>query len=107
MSRAPDARRVALDALVRIDVDGAFANLVLPPMLERSDLSERDRAFATELVYGATRLRGSLDWAIERFVRPGMELEPAVRNALRLGAYQLLMLRTPAQAAVSTSVSSS
>jgi len=90
--------------MVRIDVDGAYANLVLPPMLDRSQLSQRDRAFVTELVYGATRLRGSLDWAVDRFVRAGMELEPEVRNALRLGAYQLLVLKTPPHAAVSTSV---
>jgi 16S rRNA (cytosine967-C5)-methyltransferase len=103
-ARRPDARRIALDALVRIDVDGAYANLVLPPMLARSQLSARDRAFATELVYGATRLRGSLDWAIDRFVRPGIDVEPQVRNAMRLGAYQLLMLGTSPHAAVSTSV---
>ncbi|MCU1462634.1 MAG: hypothetical protein JWO37_2709 [Acidimicrobiales bacterium] len=99
-----DARAVALDAMLRIDVDGAYANLVLPPMLARSRLSARDRAFVTELVYGATRLRGLLDWAIDRFLRAGAPVEPAVRNALRLGAYQLLVLRTPPHAAVSTSV---
>jgi 16S rRNA (cytosine967-C5)-methyltransferase len=100
----PDARHLAIDALVRIDVDGAYANLVVPPMLDRSRLAERDRAFVTELVYGTTRLRGWLDAAVDRFVRPGMVLEPIVRNALRLGAYQLLVLKTPPHAAVSTTV---
>jgi len=37
--------------LKRIDSDGAYANLVLGAMLERSGLSDQDRRFATELVY--------------------------------------------------------
>jgi 16S rRNA (cytosine967-C5)-methyltransferase len=96
-----DPRRVALRALRRID-EGAFANLVLPPLLERSDLDERDRHFATELTYGTTRMRRACDWLVDRFVtRP---VDPDVRNALRLGAYQLEHLKTPPHAAVSSTV---
>src|SRR5205085_2831744 len=46
----PDARRTAVEALVRIERDGAYANLVLPKVLASSGLPDRDRAFATELV---------------------------------------------------------
>ena len=35
-ARASAARQLAVDALVRIDDDGAYANLALPPLLERS-----------------------------------------------------------------------
>ena len=52
-----NARRVAYDALKRIDADGAYANLMLGTMLDRSDLSDLDRRFVTELVYGTTRMR--------------------------------------------------
>jgi 16S rRNA (cytosine967-C5)-methyltransferase len=48
---------VALDALDRIDAEGSYANLVLDAMLSSSELSERDRRFATNLVYGTTRMR--------------------------------------------------
>jgi 16S rRNA (cytosine967-C5)-methyltransferase len=96
-----DPRALALDALGRID-DGAYANLVLPGMLEHSNLSDRDRGFVTELVYGTTRMRRACDFLVERFVmRP---LDGPTRNALRLGAYQLHFLRTPAHAAVSATV---
>lgn len=98
----PDARRVAVDALVRIDHDGAYANLVLPKLLERSKLSERDRAFATQLVYGTVRARRSCDWFVDRFALG--DLDPQVRAALRLGTYQLRVLGTPAHAAVSATV---
>jgi len=97
-----DARRVALEALVRIDTNGAYANLLLPTLLGRSGLSGRDRAFVTELVYGTTRMRRSCDWLVDRFVL--REVDPQVRAALRLGAYQLAYLRTPGHAAVSATV---
>ncbi|MCU1373689.1 MAG: putative rRNA methyltransferase [Actinomycetia bacterium] len=98
----PDARKVAVEALVRIETQGAYANLVLPKLLERSGLAERDRAFATELVYGTTRHRRACDWFIDRFALG--DLDPAVRASLRLGTYQLRMLGTPAHAAVSATV---
>jgi 16S rRNA (cytosine967-C5)-methyltransferase len=99
----PDARRVAIGALVRIDTEGAYANLVLPKLLARSGLPERDRAFATELVYGTTRHRRSCDWFVDRFALG--DLDPEVRAALRMGTYQLRYLGTPPHAAVSATVS--
>lgn len=99
----PDARRVAIEALVRVDTEGAYANLVLPKMLGRSGLAERDRAFATQLVYGTLRHRRACDWFVDRFALGN--LDPEVRAALRLGAYQLRFLGTPPHAAVSATVS--
>jgi 16S rRNA (cytosine967-C5)-methyltransferase len=96
------ARRVAYEALQRIDHDGAYANLALPALLERSDLDRRDRAFATDLVYGTTRMRRACDYALDRFVTK--EPAPAIRTLLRLGAYQLLFAGVPAHAAVHDTV---
>lgn len=99
--QARSARRLAHLALRRID-EGAYANLVLPGLLERSGLSERDRGFVTELVYGTTRMRRACDYLVDRFLfRP---VDGDVRAALRLGAYQLVFLATPAHAAVGETV---
>ena len=98
-----DPRTVALDALVHIERDDAYANLALPAALSRSDLSDRDRAFATELVYGTLRMRRACDWLVDRFVSKPPDLP--VRTALRLGAYQLAFLGTAPHAAVSATVS--
>jgi len=77
-----DARTVALDALVRIEEDDAYANLALGAILERSKLDGRDRGFVTELVYGVTRMRRACDFLVDRFlVRP---LDVPTRNLLRL-----------------------
>ena len=51
-------RDVALAALERVDEGGAYANLVLPPMLRRSRLTLSERAAVTDLVYGSLRMRG-------------------------------------------------
>jgi 16S rRNA (cytosine967-C5)-methyltransferase len=99
---APDARRVAFDTLLRIDTEGAYANVLLPKVLDRSDLDPRDRSFVTELVYGTTRMQRACDWLIDRFVM--RDLDPSVRAALRLGTYQLHFLGTPPHAAVGATV---
>ena len=99
MTRSP--RALALEALLRIE-DGAYANLAVPAILRRSNLDERDRAFVTELVYGTTRMGRACDWLVERFVY--RDLDPDVRTILRLGAYQLVFLQTPAHAAVGETV---
>ncbi len=95
-------RGLAVDALDRID-DGAYANLVLPPMLDRSGLDQRDRHFVTELVYGTTRRRRALDHLVDAHLR--RPPDRTTRSVLRLGAYQLLELGTPPHAAVGQTVS--
>ncbi len=96
------ARGVALDVLRRIENDGAYANLVLGPMLADSELSEQDRKFATELVYGSTRMRRACDAIIDRFA--SQPPDDQTRSILRLGTYQLAYMGVPAHAAVSATV---
>ncbi|MSY07994.1 MAG: hypothetical protein F2721_02425, partial [Actinobacteria bacterium] len=96
------SRSIALSALMRIDHDGAYANLVLPTILSRSKLSDADRRFATDLVYGTTRMRRACDALIDRFVMS--EPDDATRTLLRLGAYQLVFGGVPPHAAVSATV---
>ena len=97
-----DARTVAIKAIVRIDEEGAYANVMLPKVLEAGDLDARDRGFVTELVYGSTRRRRALDHVVDRYlVQPP---PPTARAALRIGAHQLLEMGTPPHAAVSATV---
>lgn len=98
------ARDVALDVLVRVE-QGAFANVALPAVLRRSSLDARERAQATDLVYGTLRRLRSVDHLLSLALdRPFARLEPPVRAALRVGAYQLLD-GAPAHAAVDETVS--
>jgi len=97
------ARRLAIEVLERVEKDGAFANLLLPKLLEESDLDTRDRGFVTELSYGATRMKRALDFAADRFIDRD-DVDSRVRAAVRVGTYQLLFMRVPAHAAVDATV---
>ncbi len=96
------ARGVALHVLHRIEHEGAYANLVLGPALDASGLSEQDRKFTTELVYGSTRMRRACDAIVDRFA--SQPPDEQTRSILRLGAYQMVFAGVPAHAAVSSTV---
>jgi 16S rRNA (cytosine967-C5)-methyltransferase len=77
----------------------------------RADLSERDRAFAAELAYGAIKMRRALDWHLapfltrhpERSAKRGVEersLAPVTREILRLATYELIYTRADEYATV-------
>jgi len=103
VTRTTDARTIAIEVLERVD-DGAWSNLVLPTTLRRSALDDRDRAFATDLVYGTLRLRRQCDHLLGLASnRPVARLDRPVRAALRLGVYQLVAGVAP-HAAVSATV---
>ncbi|GAB4371107.1 MAG: 16S rRNA (cytosine(967)-C(5))-methyltransferase RsmB [Deltaproteobacteria bacterium] len=97
-------RAAALRILVRVDRGGAFADILLD-RAQRRFSDPRDRALLTELVMGTLRWRGTLDAALAPFLKRPIETADAVsRGALRLGAYQLLFLRTPARAVLHETV---
>ncbi|HVN68106.1 MAG TPA: transcription antitermination factor NusB [Candidatus Binatia bacterium] len=59
----------------------------------KSQLSDRDRAFAAELAYGAIKMRRALDWHLAPFLSEQKALPPAIHEILRLAAYELLYTR--------------
>lgn len=99
MSIAP-ARRAALQVLKRVREREAFGPETLHAVLTASGLSHADLALATRLTYGTLQTCGVLDEAIDRLAAKPSGMEPRVRDALRLAAYELLFARTPARAAV-------
>ena len=107
--RRDPVRLLAYEALRAVHERDAYANLVLPALLDRARadgaLDARDAALATELVYGTLRRQGGYDAVIAACVdRPLAKIDPPVLDVLRLGAHQLLGTRIPAHAAVSASV---
>ncbi|WP_104103200.1 RsmB/NOP family class I SAM-dependent RNA methyltransferase [Arthrobacter sp. 08Y14] len=105
-TRAADpARLVAFEVLRAVSEDDAYANLVLPKSIRKHHLDKRDAGFATELAYGALRGQGTYDAILAKCVdRPLERLDPAVLDALRIGAHQLLAMRVPAHAALDQTV---
>src|SRR3954453_3813141 len=99
------ARAAALDVLKAVRVDRAYANLVLPAVIRHYQLEGRDAAFTTELASGTIRRRGTYDAILTACTdRPLSKVEAKVLDALRLGTHQLLSMRVPDHAAISTTV---
>ena len=104
-SRVDPARLAAFDVLKAVRVDQAYTNLVLPAVLRHHGLSGRDAAFVTELASGTIRRRGTYDAILAACAdRPLSKIEAKVLDALRLGTHQLLSMRVPSHAAISTTV---
>jgi 16S rRNA (cytosine967-C5)-methyltransferase len=97
------ARQAAYQVVLRVFEDDAYADRVLRSVV--SGLDARDRALAQRLAFGTVQQVRTLDYAIERLgKRPVRKLDPPVRAALRLGAYQLGYTDVATHAAVNETV---
>jgi 16S rRNA (cytosine967-C5)-methyltransferase len=98
------ARAAAFAVLLRVFEEGAYADRAL--RTEAQPLDERERALAQRLAYGSVQRVRTLDHAIAELGRRRVSrLDPPVRAALRLGAYQLGYVEgVPRYAAVNESV---
>ena len=106
MGERISARGVALRVLTACEKQGAWSDGFLKKSLRSAGLDGRDAALATRLCFGVLQNRLLLDHYLGRLSTVKLEkMEPAVRNSLRLGAYQVLFLnRVPDHAAVSEAV---
>lgn len=104
VSAVSPARALALKVLSRVRETEAYAPQALDAALARTHLSDEDAALAHRLVYGALQMQGSLDDAVDRFAARPEAIEPKVRDALRLAAYEVLFSRVPEHAAVDQGV---
>jgi 16S rRNA (cytosine967-C5)-methyltransferase len=99
-----DARRLAWQVLTAVE-QGAFADAALAERLRDAGLAPRDRALATQLVYGSLAWQGLLDHAVAQRGRDPRKLDAPIRTLLRLALFQLVRLdRVPDFAAVDTAV---
>lgn len=105
-NRHHNSRDVALEILRRVSTRSAYASSALRSAFSQADLPTKERALATELVYGVLRRRGHLDRALKQASGKRVkDLDPALHDVLRLGAYQITMLdRIPPFAAVDAAV---
>jgi 16S rRNA (cytosine967-C5)-methyltransferase len=103
---ASPAREVAFRVVRRVFDGGAFTDRAFRAEAERAGLDARDRAFAQRLAYATVQRALTLDYVVDEVSsRPPDELDPPLRDALRLGVAQLLYLDSvPVHAAVSETV---
>ena len=102
----PNPRQIAVKALVSVDGEGGYSNIVLDRLLKESGPSGADSALASALFYGVLDRKVTLDFCLQPYCsRPLNKLSATVLNALRIAAYQLLYMdRIPPFAAINESV---
>ena len=103
---ADNARRVAIETLIKCESSGQYSNIALDNALKKSELSQSDKALASVLFYGVIERRITLDYYISKLSsRPINEIDTRTKETVRLGLYQLIYLdRVPAHAAINETV---
>lgn len=87
------ARKLAVDILKRITIDGAYSSIELDFALFKCNLDERDKSFITNLVYGTLNNLYTIDKIIETYSSIKLKkMENIVLTTLRLGVYQIKYL---------------
>ena len=103
---AGNGREVALEVLTACRKLDAWSDGTLKTACRRGGLDRREAAFAARLTYGVLQNAALLDFYVGQYcAQPVEKLEPFVRDVLRLGACQILLMdRVPDSAAVSQAV---
>src|SRR5947209_6348597 len=96
------ARQIALNALRTWRKEKRFADSIVSASLAKAELTESDRAFAFELFYGVLRNLTLLDFWVDCLRASRVDAD--LRDVLRLGMYQLFLLKTASHAAVHETV---
>lgn len=95
------ARLTAFELLYEILQNGAYSNLTIDSHIK--DLSAKDRALATQLVYGVIERKITLDYLIDQYLKT--KPKPKVKIILYLGTYQLYFTdKIPSAVAINESV---
>lgn len=97
MTRRSKAREVVLQMLYQIDVNPDVGASTIREMIHEQLPDDDLRAFAWSLFAGARENRATLDSRISTAAENWtlVRMAPTDRNALRLGAFELLFTETP------------
>lgn len=99
------SREVAYELLGRVRSSDAYANLLLPDLIGKYQLNRADAAMCVELAFGTLRNQGFYDWVASKVTARDVEaIDPDALDVIRLGAHQLLGMRTPPHAALNETV---
>lgn len=102
--KASPARIAALDVGTAARLRDAFAHELLEARLDAARLAPEDRAFATRLALGVASAWGTLDEVIDRALSSPDDVQPDVRDALRVSTYEIIFLNKASHAAVDQGV---
>ena len=104
MAKLAPARAAALDLAAQCRRKHARMRDFLRTSHKMDVLGEKDRALAMRLLLGSVSAVGELDRVLASYLPKRRHLEPKLRDALRLAAFEILYLHTPKHVAVSQGV---
>lgn len=101
-----NARQIALEALLRVEQDSAYSNIVLGSIFSENNCSKEDKALASAIFYGVLDRQITIDFFINKSSKiKTKKMEPITRNVLRLSVFQIkFMDKIPKSAAVNEGV---
>ena len=101
-----NSRLVAINVIEKVLNDNAYSNIVLGIELNKSELSDKDKALVTEIVYGTLKYKYTIDKILCNYIKKGIDkLESFVLNILRISVYQIRYLdKVPSFAVVNEAV---
>ncbi len=101
-----NARKIAVNVLLKIENEGTYSNLAVAEALKNSDLTPQDKAFATALIYGTIDRKITLDYILSKLLKnPVSKTEAYTLAVLRTALYQIrFMDKIPESAAVNEAV---
>lgn len=86
-------RKLVLSALLKMEQEEGYSNLVWNNTLEKGNLTPQQTAFATTLFYGVLERQITLDYVINTYSKTKTnKMKPMVRFCLRMGVYQLYFM---------------
>ncbi len=102
------ARNCALEALLQVEENSGYSNIVLDKCLRKYELDKRDSALCSHIFYGVLEKRITLDYFLQKFFRrPSDKLHEGIKQILRIAAYQCIYLdKIPESAIVNEAVNS-
>lgn len=84
-------RTTCLELLQRIDDESGYSHLLIDREIKRNQLTDKDAALLTEIVYGTMERKLTLDYYLEPFIRH-KKLDSWVQMLLRISVYQMTFL---------------
>ena len=100
-----NAREIAMKVIYDVEFNGAYSNMALKKAL-KTDMPKQDKAFISNLVYGVTDRKLTLDYVIGKFSKIKLKkISKYILIILRMGIYQIMFMdKVPISAAVNESV---
>ena len=93
MDKKSDPRFAAYDILGKTEEKNGFLNIVLPSMLKRYSLAEKDRALCAAIVKGVYERDRTLSFVIEQLSAfPVEKIDKRIMILLKTGVYQILFM---------------